>query len=108
MITQISHTYTFYKEVLKTHSIFIKNLKSLIILRITQNKVNFIQTTDSVNLFHFKNTSRKNELKKGEARNSRVTKSSYETELRKMASHFQLITRKFLQKVLFRVTKSTS
>ena len=27
-----------------------------------------------------------------EVRNSRVTKSSYETELRKMTSHFELLT----------------
>ena len=31
-----------------------------------------------------------------EARDCRFTKSSYETELRKMASHFELLTRKFL------------
>ena len=31
-----------------------------------------------------------------EVRNSRVTKSSYETELHKMTSHFELLTRKFL------------
>ena len=28
-----------------------------------------------------------------EVQNSRVTKSSYETELRKMTSHFELLTR---------------
>ena len=33
--------------------------------------------------------------------NSRVTKSSYETELRKMTSRFELQTRKILQKVFF-------
>ena len=43
-----------------------------------------------------------------EAWDSRVTKSSYETELRKMTSHFELLTRKILQKVFFRVTSSTS
>ena len=43
-----------------------------------------------------------------EVRTSRVTKSSYETELRKMTSHFELLTRKFLQKLLFRVTNLTS
>ena len=31
-----------------------------------------------------------------EARNSRVTKSIYETKLRKMTSYFELLTRKFL------------
>ena len=31
-----------------------------------------------------------------EVRNSRVTKSSYETELRKMTLYFELLTRKFL------------
>ena len=31
--------------------------------------------------------------KKVEVRNSRVTKPSYETELRKMMSHFELLTR---------------
>ena len=30
-----------------------------------------------------------------EVRNFRVTTSSYETELRKMTSHFELLTRKF-------------
>ena len=43
-----------------------------------------------------------------EFRNSRITKSSYKTELCKMTSHFELLTRKVLQKVFFRVTKSTS
>ena len=40
--------------------------------------------------------------------NSRVTKSSYETKLHKMTPHFELLTRKFLQKFFFQVTKSTS
>ena len=31
-----------------------------------------------------------------EVRNSRVTKSSYETELSKTTSHFELLTRKLL------------
>ena len=31
-----------------------------------------------------------------EVRNSRVTKSNYGTELRKMTSHFELLARKFL------------
>ena len=31
-----------------------------------------------------------------EIRNSRVTKSSYEIQLRNMASHFELLTRKVL------------
>ena len=31
-----------------------------------------------------------------EARNSQVRKPSYETKLRKMTSHFELLTRKFL------------
>ena len=31
-----------------------------------------------------------------EVRNSRIKKSSYEAELRKMTSHFELLTRKFL------------
>ena len=39
--------------------------------------------------------------------NSPVTKSSYETELHKMTSHFQLLTRKFLQKFFFWVTNLT-
>ena len=43
-----------------------------------------------------------------EVRNSRVTKSSYETELRKMASQFELLTRKFLKKFFYRITNSTS
>ena len=42
-----------------------------------------------------------------EVRNSWVTKSSYETELRKMNSHFELITRKFSDKFFCRVTNST-
>ena len=42
-----------------------------------------------------------------EVRNSRVTKSSYEIEIRKITSHFELLTRKFLQKFFFRVTNST-
>ena len=40
-------------------------------------------------------------------RNSRVTKSSYETELRKMTSYFELLTWVFLQKYFFGVTNST-
>ena len=43
-----------------------------------------------------------------EVRNSRITKSSYEIELRKMMSHFELLTQKFLEKFSFRVTNSTS
>ena len=43
-----------------------------------------------------------------EVRNSQVMKSSYETELRKMTSQFESQTRKFLQKVFFRVTNLTS
>ena len=43
-----------------------------------------------------------------ELRNFQVMKSSYETELRRMTSHFDLLIRKFLQKLFFRVTKSTS
>ena len=43
-----------------------------------------------------------------EVRNSRVTKSSYKTEVRKMTSHLELLTRKFLQKLFFRVTNSAS
>ena len=43
-----------------------------------------------------------------EVRNSRVTKSSYETELHKMTSHFELIPQKILWKFSFRVTKSSS
>ena len=43
-----------------------------------------------------------------EVRNSWVTKSSYETELRKMTWDFQLLTQKCLQKLFFRVTNSTS
>ena len=42
-----------------------------------------------------------------EVRDSRVTKSCYETELRKMTSHFELITRKFSDKFFFRVTNLT-
>ena len=41
-------------------------------------------------------------------RNSRVMKSNYKTELHKMTSHFESLTRKFLYKFLFRVTNSTS
>ena len=37
-----------------------------------------------------------------------VTKSSYETELHKMTSHFELLTQNFLRKVFFQVTNSTS
>ena len=36
-----------------------------------------------------------------EVRNSRLTKSSYETKLHKMRSHFQLLTRNFLRKFFF-------
>ena len=36
-----------------------------------------------------------------EVRNSRVTKSSYETELRKMTSHFELLTQKFYRNSTF-------
>ena len=39
---------------------------------------------------------------------SQITKSSYETELRKMPSHFELLTPKFLWKFFFRVANSTS
>ena len=39
---------------------------------------------------------KRNECRTKEVRNSGVTKSSYETELRKMTSHFELLTRKFL------------
>ena len=42
-----------------------------------------------------------------EVRNSRVKKSSCETELRKMTSHFELLTRRFLWKFFFRITNST-
>ena len=41
-----------------------------------------------------------------EVRNSQVAKSSYETKLRKMTSHFELLTRYFLQKDFFQVTHS--
>ena len=43
-----------------------------------------------------------------EVRNSRITELSYEIELRKMTSHFELSTRIFLQKFFVRVTNSTS
>ena len=36
-----------------------------------------------------------------EVRKSSVTKSSYEIELRKMTSHFELLTQKFLPKLFF-------
>ena len=36
-----------------------------------------------------------------EVRNSRITKSNYEIELRKMISHFELLTIKFLQNSSF-------
>ena len=36
-----------------------------------------------------------------EVRNSRVKKSVYKTELRKMTSHFELLTRKFFRKSSF-------
>ena len=39
---------------------------------------------------------RNNKFRYIEIRNSQVTKSSYETELRKMTSHFELLTRKLL------------
>ena len=39
-----------------------------------------------------------------EVRNSRIMKSSYETELRKMMLHFELLTRQFLSKLFFQVT----
>ena len=48
------------------------------------------------------------EIKYKEVRNYRVTKSSYEIELRKITSHFELLTRKFLQKSFFRVINWTS
>ena len=47
-------------------------------------------------------------LYKHEIWNSRVTKSSCETELHKMTSHFELLTQKFLWKFFFRVTNLTS
>ena len=43
-----------------------------------------------------------------EVQNSQITKSSNETELRKMTSHFELLTRKCLLKFFFRVTNTTS
>ena len=43
-----------------------------------------------------------------ESRNSRVTKSIYETEVRKMTSNFELLTRTFLYKFFFWVTNLTS
>ena len=43
-----------------------------------------------------------------EVRNSGVTKSRYETELRKMTPNFELTTPKFLLKFFFRVTNLTS
>ena len=42
-----------------------------------------------------------------EVRNSWMTKSSYETKLCKMTSHFVLLTRKYFYKFFFRVTNST-
>ena len=36
-----------------------------------------------------------------EVRNSRLTKSSYDTKLNKMRSHFQLLTRNFLRNLFF-------
>ena len=36
-----------------------------------------------------------------DVRNSRVTKSSYKTELRKMMSHFEFLTRKFYRNSSF-------
>ena len=43
-----------------------------------------------------------------ELRNSRVMKSSYETELCKMTSHFELLTRSRKIKLTLRVTNSKS
>ena len=43
-----------------------------------------------------------------EVRNSRITKSNYEIESRKMTSHFELLTLKFLQKFFSRVINATS
>ena len=43
-----------------------------------------------------------------EVRYSRVKKSSYETELRKMTSHFEVLTRKYLKKFFFRFTNLTA
>ena len=43
-----------------------------------------------------------------ELRNSRITKLSYETQLRKTTSHFELLTRTSLHKFSFRITNSTS
>ena len=45
---------------------------------------------------------------KNDVWNFRVIKSSYEIELRKIKSHFESLTRTFLQKFFFRVTNSTS
>ena len=42
-----------------------------------------------------------------EVQNSQVTKSSYKINLRKMTSHFELLTQKFLLKFFFRVTNTT-
>ena len=38
--------------------------------------------------------------------NSQLMKSSHKTELHKMASHFELLTQKCLQKFFFQVTNS--
>ena len=46
-------------------------------------------------------------LMRTSARNSRVTKPSYNTNLREMTSHFKLLTGNFLSKFFFRVINST-
>ena len=47
-----------------------------------------------------------NRLVQTEVRNSWDTKSSHETELPKMTSHFELLTQKCFYKFFFRVTNS--
>ena len=44
--------------------------------------------------------------RKGEVRNSRVMKSGYETELRKMTSHFELLTLFFFSPLMYNHTTS--
>ena len=67
----------------------------------TENTCYFIKHSELISFF-YKNKSEKKRnsaeiiqltYEEKEVRNSRVAKSSYETELRQMKSHFELLTR---------------
>ena len=68
------------------------------------SRFNFITFLSS--LLHFRELYYNSTI--NEARNSPVTKSSYETEGRKMTSYFKLLTQNFLQKFFFLVRVTIS